>query len=185
MPKTDVGDMLRFLCCKHLAAAALDRTDRELLKHFAATRKDGPFTVLFERHRGMVMGVCKRILGDLHLAEDSFQATFHVLARQAGSIHLRGTLGPWLYRVAQRTALRARTEVLRRRVQEKRYADMPHSHVLDDGSSAGDQQGTRRSAGCIAGKILRSARPLLLRKQRPRHGRPRTWLGGRNRSTPA
>ncbi len=80
MVKAGVGDILRFLFRKQLAQEAGDRTDGDLLKQFAATREDRPFTVLFERHAPMVMGVCKRILGDFHQAEDSLQATFHILA---------------------------------------------------------------------------------------------------------
>jgi DNA-directed RNA polymerase specialized sigma24 family protein len=56
----------------------------------------------------MVLGFCRRILADSHVAEDAFQATFHVLVRQAGSIRVDGSLGRWWYRVATRARAIAR-----------------------------------------------------------------------------
>ncbi len=132
MAKAGVGDILRFLFRKQLAQEAGDRSDGDLLKQFAATREDRPFTVLFERHAPMVMGVCKRILGDFHQAEDSLQATFHILARRAGSVRWRECLGPWLYAVARRVALRARAKRLAQQNLERRLANMPPSATIDD-----------------------------------------------------
>ncbi len=54
------------------------------------------------------------MLGDTHEAEDAFQATFLVLVRKAGSVRVDGSLGRWLYGVAHRVALRARSEAERR-----------------------------------------------------------------------
>ena len=132
MAKAGIGDILRFLFRKQLAQEAGDRTDGDLLKQFAATREDRPFTVLFERHAPMVMGVCKRILGDFHQAEDSLQATFHILARRAGSVRWRECLGPWLYAVARRVALRARAKRTAQQKLERRLANMPPSATIDD-----------------------------------------------------
>ena len=52
--------------------------------------------------------MCRRILPDADSAEDAFQATFLALLRKADSLALRGSLGSWLYVVAQRIAMRAR-----------------------------------------------------------------------------
>jgi RNA polymerase sigma factor (sigma-70 family) len=60
------------------------------------------------------------------------QATFHVLARKADSIKIRGSLGSWLYTVARRIALRARAKSARERDREKRFADMPRREALDE-----------------------------------------------------
>jgi RNA polymerase sigma factor (sigma-70 family) len=70
----------------------------------------------------MVLAVCRRLLNDAHAAEDCFQATFMTLARKAGSLRRPGSLGPWLYGVASRTALKARAREARRRVRERRAA---------------------------------------------------------------
>jgi RNA polymerase sigma factor (sigma-70 family) len=59
----------------------------------------------------MVLGVCRRVLNNPSDAEDAFQGTFIVLACKAGSIARPDLLASWLYRVAYRVALRARTEI--------------------------------------------------------------------------
>jgi RNA polymerase sigma factor (sigma-70 family) len=82
--------------------------DATLLEQFAA-RGDGlAFAVLVERHGGMVLGLCRRLLRHEQDAEDAFQATFLVLARKAGSIRKSESIGSWLYGVASRVARRAR-----------------------------------------------------------------------------
>ena len=82
--------------------------DEELLTRFARDRDEPAFTALVRRHGPMVLGVCRRTLGDPHAAEDAFQATFLQLARKAGSLR-RGVLAGWLYTTARRSALRARS----------------------------------------------------------------------------
>jgi RNA polymerase sigma factor (sigma-70 family) len=66
----------------------------------------------------MVWDVCRGILRDSHAAEDAFQATFLVLVRRARSIRRHDALGPWLYGVARRVALRARATSTRTRLRE-------------------------------------------------------------------
>ena len=66
-----------------------ERGDGALLARFAAHRDEGVFATLVHRHGPMVLGVCRRLVGDAHEAEDVFQATFLVLARQAGRLTAR------------------------------------------------------------------------------------------------
>jgi RNA polymerase sigma factor (sigma-70 family) len=98
--------------------------DEDLLRRFVATGDEAAFTLLVQRHGPMVLGVCRRVLGDYHDAEDAFQATFAVLASKADSIHRRERLASWLYGVAQRTALKLR-ELRRRREEVERQAQPP------------------------------------------------------------
>jgi RNA polymerase sigma factor (sigma-70 family) len=92
-------------------------TDDDLLAAFRAGDDDA-FADLVRRHGGMVFGVCTRILGSRHDAEDAFQATFLVLARRADAVRPADQLGRWLYGVARRVALKARARRERRRVVE-------------------------------------------------------------------
>jgi RNA polymerase sigma factor (sigma-70 family) len=82
--------------------------------------------VLVERHGPMVLGVCRRVLGNVHDAEDAFQATFLLLARKSASIRQRAAVANWLYGVAYRTALAARRAAGRRSAKEKQVKEMPH-----------------------------------------------------------
>ena len=77
------------------------------------------FEFLVERHGPMVLRVCTQALKDRHQAEDAFQATFLVLARQAGSIRNRDSVGSWLFGVARRAARRIRRDEARRRQHER------------------------------------------------------------------
>src|SRR5262245_1976927 len=82
-------------------------TDSEALLKFARDRDEAAFAHLVRRFGPLVMGVCKRVLGNRPEADDAFQATFWVLARRAGSIRNPKTLPAWLHAVALRTAQRA------------------------------------------------------------------------------
>jgi RNA polymerase sigma factor (sigma-70 family) len=99
-------------------------TDRQLLEQFTARQEEAAFALLLRRHGPMVMNVCRRVLGNLHDAEDVFQATFLVLARKARSIRKQESVGCWLHAVAYRLALKVRAQAARRRAQEFRPTPM-------------------------------------------------------------
>jgi len=103
---------------RRVAAGSDASPDAVLLNRFATEGDDGAFAVLVRRHGPMILGVCRRVLRDHHDAEDAFQATFLVLARRAGSLSSPDQLANWLYGVAYRTALEARTRRLRRQGKE-------------------------------------------------------------------
>ncbi|SIO56007.1 RNA polymerase sigma factor, sigma-70 family [Singulisphaera sp. GP187] len=117
------ASVLRHLRVLFAAGTTAGLTDSELLERFTAKRaesaeaglaSEAAFSALMDRHGAMVWGVCRRVLGDTHEAEDAFQATFLVLVRKAGSVRVDDSVGRWLYGVAHRVALRARSEARRR-----------------------------------------------------------------------
>jgi RNA polymerase sigma factor (sigma-70 family) len=93
-----------------LGSVADSSTDAALIERFARTRDQEAFELLVWRHSGMVLRVCRSILRDFHAAEDSAQAVFLALARQAAVVCRRGTVAGWLYRVAWRISLRAKRQ---------------------------------------------------------------------------
>ncbi|MGH7226765.1 MAG: RNA polymerase sigma factor, partial [Gemmataceae bacterium] len=95
---------------------ALD--DAQLLRRFLAGRDESAFTTIVQRYGAMVWGLCVRQLGETPEAEDAFQATFLVLVRKASSLSGPQLLGPWLYGVANRTALKLRGKRARQAARE-------------------------------------------------------------------
>ncbi len=101
--------------------------DRELLGAFVTHRDEAAFEALVMRHGSMVLSVCQRVLQNHHDAEDAFQAAFLVLARKAASVKPRHLLGNWLYGVAYRTALEARTVRRKRLARQRSLTDVPEA----------------------------------------------------------
>jgi uncharacterized protein (TIGR03435 family) len=97
-------------------------TDGQLLDRFLTGRDEAAFDLLVRRHGRMVLGVCRRILGNAHDAEDAFQVTFLVLARKGRGMTGWATVAGWLYRAACLTANKARVQAVRRKTREARAA---------------------------------------------------------------
>ena len=81
-------------------------SDTDLLGDYLATGDADSFTQIVKRHSALVMGVCKRATGNVHDAEDAFQSTFMVLAKNASKVRKVESLPSWLYGVAFRVAMR-------------------------------------------------------------------------------
>src|SRR5579884_2332210 len=92
--------------------------DADLLRRCLREGDESAFAELLERHGPLVLGVCRRLLDDVHDVEDAFQATFLVLLRRGGSLSRPERLASWLHGVAHRTALKARGQARRRRPTE-------------------------------------------------------------------
>jgi RNA polymerase sigma factor (sigma-70 family) len=98
-------------------------SDRELLSHFVAG-EESAFAEIVQRHAGLVIHVCQRILRHPTDAEDAFQATFLVLARKARSIRWQDSIAGWLHQTARRTALKLRATSVRRRAVEGQFEQL-------------------------------------------------------------
>jgi RNA polymerase sigma factor (sigma-70 family) len=123
MQKTPIPTVLRHLRQLMGRTATASVTDGELLTRFVARQEEAAFTTLMERHGGMVLGVCRRLL-DHHDAEDVVQATFLLLVRKAMSIRKYESVGSWLHGVAYRLAAKARAQGAQRRHHERHAADL-------------------------------------------------------------
>jgi RNA polymerase sigma factor (sigma-70 family) len=101
------------------------RTDGELLAQVRSgpDEREPALRILIERHGPMVLGLCRRILGDEDAAEDAFQSTFLVLVRKAESLRGCQALTSWIYGVALRVARKERARAARRRVIERQAPD--------------------------------------------------------------
>jgi RND family efflux transporter MFP subunit len=134
-PATEVVDGVATL---HDSGTACGQSDSELLEQFLRGRgavAEAGFAALVARHGPMVHRVCRGVLREANDADDAFQATFLILARKAGSIRQRGSIASWLYGVARRAALRARSQRLRRHQHEITAGAMAMQHEEQNGEA--------------------------------------------------
>ncbi len=108
-----------------LARTADPPTDGRLVARFARTRDPDAFAELVRRVGAMVLGVCRRVTGDSHLADDAFQAAFLVLVRRAGRVERPDEIRGWMYGVAVRVARAARAVSARRHARETPVSTLP------------------------------------------------------------
>jgi DNA-directed RNA polymerase specialized sigma24 family protein len=101
-----------------VAETLADQSDRQLVEQFLAGRGEAVFEAILRRHGAMVYRVCWRVLQHHQDAEDSFQATFLVLAQKLRTVRKRASLASWLHGVVHRVALRAKAGAATRRRHE-------------------------------------------------------------------
>ncbi|HEX4607216.1 MAG TPA: sigma-70 family RNA polymerase sigma factor [Urbifossiella sp.] len=99
--------------------------DGRLVARYARNRDPEAFAELVRRLGPMVLGVCRRVTGDAHLADDAFQAAFLVLARRAADVDPAEAVRGWMYGVAVRVARGARSVSTRRRTREVPVPSVP------------------------------------------------------------
>ena len=117
MATTSFDTLVSYLRRMTPVSGAAEQEDALLLAHFAQG-DESAFTTLVRRYAPLVWGVCSRVLPRTQDAEDAFQATFLVLVREARSLSGGRPLGPWLHRVASRTAVKARARAARQSARE-------------------------------------------------------------------
>ncbi len=134
MGKPNRGAVLRPIHTLFSVGVVRELSDGQLLERFSQEDGDAAeaaFGVLVERHGPLVLRVCKSVLDDEADAHDAFQATFLILLRKARGLWARESLGPWLFEVARRTAMHARTTAARRRRHERLAARIATDTVAE------------------------------------------------------
>ena len=117
--------LLRYIHRLVVRSTPDEASDTALLGRFISARDEKAFAALVDRHGPLVFHVCRRVLGDVHDAEDAFQAAFLVLARKAARVHPREALAAWLHGVARRVALKARSARARKLREAQSAAALP------------------------------------------------------------
>ncbi|HEV8606576.1 MAG TPA: RNA polymerase sigma factor [Tepidisphaeraceae bacterium] len=100
------------------------RRQWELLQQYAQRGDQQAFARVVAEHVDMVYSACLRQVGDKHLAEEVTQAVFVILARKAALLPEHMVLGAWLHKTARYAALNALKMERRRRIHERRAAEM-------------------------------------------------------------
>ncbi len=127
MSRANDGSILRDFQRLYGIGVVRDLSDGQVLERLASEEGERArqlLEVLVERHGGLVYAACRGVLEDPNDAWDAFQATFLILIRKARGLWTRGSLAPWLYEVARRTALHARSAGARRRRLERASAQV-------------------------------------------------------------
>lgn len=82
-------------------------TDDQLMKTLAdrhsPEKSRKAFQALFDRHGGLVLGYCTRILADKSLAEDVAQEVWMKVLQSSDKYEARGQLRPWLLTLSRNT----------------------------------------------------------------------------------
>jgi RNA polymerase sigma factor (sigma-70 family) len=82
--------------------------DADLLARYRVHRDEAALADLVRRHARLTRCAAARVLREPADIDDTVQATFLVLTRRAATLAARAGIGPWLYGVAHRIAVRLR-----------------------------------------------------------------------------
>ena len=93
------------------------------------------FAELMQRHMGTVFGVAYGVLRDRDEASDIAQDVFLKLSQTLPRMRVRGSLGPWLYRVAMNRAIDRLRQVRRHKVVNGAQEDTFGSDHGDPGAA--------------------------------------------------
>jgi RNA polymerase sigma factor (sigma-70 family) len=96
-----------------------EESDGDLLARWITASEPAALDALVRRHGAMVLGVCRRLLGNTADAEDAFQLTFLILVRKARTLTSPGQVAGWLHGVAFQVSRRMRSDLARQRSREK------------------------------------------------------------------
>lgn len=113
--------------------------DRDLLRRFVQDSDEAAFEQIVRRHQGLVIGVCRRVLGNSPDVDDAFQVTFLTLARRPRQVRNALSLSTWLYTVAWRTSWRIIRQRRKHSVEPlSEHPEQEHPGPLDQIASAQD-----------------------------------------------
>ena len=150
----------------------------QLLEHYLAHRDELAFETLVSRFGPMVLGTCRRMLGDTAEVDDAFQATFLVFVRRARSLGPGIAVGAWLHGVAVRVSQQARSSAARRRCWERLEAVEESAAPAVENSLADAEMrdsSTRKSIGSPGSTGPRWCSATS--RARLTKGRPGSWNG--------
>lgn len=104
-----------------------DALMKRLTEGSASRESKKAFRLLFDRHGGVVLGYCTRLLTDRSLAEDVAQDVWMKVIRHAAKYEGRNQLRPWLLTIARNASL----NILKNR---KSWVDLETQNELQETS---------------------------------------------------
>src|SRR5262245_2375292 len=110
----------------HLRVSLADAPDADLLRAIVHSRDSGAFATVVRRHGPTVLNACRQVLRQPSDIEDAFQATFLVLFQSGHRVKSGRSLGSWLFGVAHRIAVNARSRRARLESRERTNEEPPH-----------------------------------------------------------
>lgn len=98
-------------------------SDSDLLRDYEKRGQQTAFSAIVERYQLMVVGTAFRKTGNFETARDVAQEVFAALARKAGLLIGRASLGGWLHQAAVYESLRTLQSEKRRTNRHERFID--------------------------------------------------------------